>query len=203
MPAISKIISKVILDRIKDHLYSTIDREQAGFRPGSSCVDHINTLRLIIEQSAEYRSGLHFVFVDFEKAFNSVDREVVWMALRRRGIPNKIVAVLNSAYNALVLNGHPVQELNQFTYLGSEICKDCCSDADVDCRVRKAKRAFGILSPIWRNSSFPNSLKVCIFKINVVSVLLYGSSTWKVTKSITTKLQVFVNRCLRRIFHIY
>ena len=67
----------------------------------------------------------------------------------------------------------------------------------------KAKAAFGILSPIWRNSSFPNSLKVRIFKSNVVSVLLYGSSTWKDTKSITTKLQIFVNRCLRSVFHIY
>ena len=83
LPAISKIISKVTLDRIKENLYSTIDREQAGFRPGSSCVDHINT-RIIIEQSAEYRSDLHLVFVDFEKAFNSVDREVLWMALRRQ-----------------------------------------------------------------------------------------------------------------------
>ena len=49
LPAISKIISK------EDHLYSTIDREQAGFRHGSSCVDHMNTLRIIIVQSAEYR----------------------------------------------------------------------------------------------------------------------------------------------------
>ena len=60
------------------------------------------------------------------------------------------------------------------------------SDADADCRVRKAKGSFGIVSPIWRNSSFPNSLKVRIFKSNV-----------------TTKLQVLVNRCLRRNFHIY
>ena len=54
------------------------------------------------------------------------------------------------------LNAHPVEEVNQFTYLGSEICKDGGSDADwwiVDCRVRKVKGAFGILSPIWRNSS--------------------------------------------------
>ena len=57
--------------------------------------------------------------------------------------------------------------------------------------------------PIWRNSSFPNSLQVHIFKSNVVSVLLYGSSTWKVIKSIITKLQVFVNRCLRSIFHSF
>ena len=32
LPAISKIISNVILDRIKDHPYATIDRKQAGFR---------------------------------------------------------------------------------------------------------------------------------------------------------------------------
>ena len=45
-----------------------------------------------------------------------------------------------------------VEEINQFTYLGNEICKDVGSDADAHCRVRKAKGAFGILSPIWRNS---------------------------------------------------
>ena len=105
--------------------------------------------------------------------------------------------------NVIVLNGHPVEEVNQFTYLGSEICKDGVSDADVNCRVRKTKGAFGILSPIWRNGSFPNSLKIRIFKSKVVSVLLYGSSTWQITGSISTKLQVFVNRCLRNIFHMY
>ena len=73
LPAISKIICKVILDRIKHNLYSTIDREQAAFRPGSNCVEHINTLRLIIEQSAEYRSDFHLIFVDFEKDFDSLD----------------------------------------------------------------------------------------------------------------------------------
>ena len=104
----------------------------------------------------------------------------------------KSMSIVNSSTtrqprsNAIVLNGHPVEEVNQFTYLGSEICKDGGSDADVNCRVRKAKEAYGILSPIWRNSSCPNRLKV--------SVLLHGSSTWKVTKSITTKLQVFVKR---------
>ena len=71
---VPKIISKIILDRIKHHLYSTIDREHAGFRPGSSCVDHINTLRLIIEQSAEYRFDLHLVFVDFDIL------DGIWMA---------------------------------------------------------------------------------------------------------------------------
>ena len=47
-------------------------------------------------KSAEYRSDLHLVFVDFEKAFDSV---VLWMALKRRGILNKIVSVIKSTYN--------------------------------------------------------------------------------------------------------
>ena len=73
--------------------------------------------------------------------------------------------------NAIVLNGHPFEEVSQFTYLGSEICKDAGSDSYVDCRVRKAKIAFGILSPIWRNSSFPNNLKNKKIKIKNLEYL--------------------------------
>ena len=42
-----------------------------------------------------------------------------------------------------------------------------------------------------------------IFKSNVISTLLYGSESWKVTKTISNKLDVFQNRCLRQILQIY
>ena len=45
--------------------------------------------------------------------------------------------------------------------------------------------------------------KFRIFRSNVKSVLLYGSETWKVAKTTSSKLQVFVNRCLRRILNIH
>ena len=45
--------------------------------------------------------------------------------------------------------------------------------------------------------------KLRIFRSNVKSVLLYGSETWKVAKTAISKLQVFVNRCLRRILNIH
>ena len=50
----------------------------------------------------------------------------------------KSMSIVNSSTtrlprpNAIVLNGHPVEEVNQFTYLGNEICKDGGSDAEVD-----------------------------------------------------------------------
>ena len=44
--------------------------------------------------------------------------------------------------------------------------------------------------------------KMRIFNTNVKAVLLYGSETWRVTKTNTNKLQTFSNRCLRRILKI-
>ena len=99
LPAVSKIIAKVILERIRDPLISTVDAEQAGFRAGSSCTDHINSVRIIIEQCKEFRSDLHMIFIDFEKAFDSVNRDCIWQALRSRGIPEKIIAIIKATYN--------------------------------------------------------------------------------------------------------
>ena len=42
-----------------------------------------------------------------------------------------------------------------------------------------------------------------IFKSNVLSILLYAAESWKVTKGICHMLEVFKNKCLRRILHIF
>jgi len=52
-----------------------------------------------------------------------------------------------------------------------------------------------------QDSNNPN--KIEDLQSNVKPVLLYGSESWKVTNQITRRLQVFVNRCLRRILNIY
>ena len=45
--------------------------------------------------------------------------------------------------------------------------------------------------------------KIRIFDSNVKPVLLYGSETWRMTEKTVSKLQTFINRCLRRILQIY
>ena len=52
-----------------------IRKEQAGFRKGRSCSDHIFTLRQILEQAKEWNSTVYANFIDFEKAFDSIHRE--------------------------------------------------------------------------------------------------------------------------------
>ena len=89
LPVVSKMIAKVMLERIRDLLISTVDAEQAGFRAGSSHTDHINSVRIIIEQCKEFRSGLHMILIDSEKAFDSVNRDCIWQALGSRAYQKK------------------------------------------------------------------------------------------------------------------
>jgi hypothetical protein len=93
-------------------------------------------------------------------------------------------------------------DVENFVYLGSKVTKDGGTAQDVVQRIQKANGAFVQLYPVWRNNKISTRTKLRIFGSNVKAVLLYGSETWKVAKHTTSKLQVFVNRCLRRILNI-
>ena len=71
----SKIFCKIICMRLSDTINDIIRKEPAGFRPGVGCINHIFTLRNIIEQSIEWNRRVHINFIDFEKAFDSIHRE--------------------------------------------------------------------------------------------------------------------------------
>ena len=77
-----KVLNRIILERLKAVVDKGLRDEQAGFRKGRSCTDHIATLRIILEQSLEWNSPVYLTFVYFEKAFDSVDRDVLWKLLR-------------------------------------------------------------------------------------------------------------------------
>ena len=94
----SKVLTRVILNRMKVAVDEALRDKQAGFRKDRSCIDQIATLRIIVEQTIEWSSPLYLLFVDFEKAFNSLDREAMWRILRHYGIPNKIINMLKVQY---------------------------------------------------------------------------------------------------------
>ena len=310
-----KVLTRIILERLKTALDKALREEQAGFRKDRSCTDQIATMRIIIEQSLEWQSPLYSVFIDFQKAFDSVDREVIWKLMHHYGFPPKFVTIIQQLYeNAtcqiihdgkltepftvrtgvrqgcilsptiflmvidwvmrqatagrrtgiqwtfhkqledldladdIVLLSHkqqdaqeklnrvaeeasktglkintsktevmrvnsrqqdPIQlqqedlkEAEKFVYLGSVVNKDGGTDEDIKSRINKARHAFRTLQPIWRSSALSLHNKTRIFNSNVKSVLLYGSETWRTTKTNSHKLQTFVNRCLRNILSI-
>ncbi|VDP24700.1 unnamed protein product [Schistosoma margrebowiei] len=63
--------------------------------------DQIATLRIIVEQPVEWNSSLYINFIDYEKAFDSVDRRMLWKLLRHYGVPENIVNIIRNSYDGL------------------------------------------------------------------------------------------------------
>ena len=93
-----KVLSRILLDRMKGKVDPELRDQQAGFRKDRSCTDQISTLQIILEQSAEWNSSIYLSFIDYEKAFDSVDRETIWKLLRHFGVPLKMVNIIKSSY---------------------------------------------------------------------------------------------------------
>jgi hypothetical protein len=89
-----KVLSRIILERIKNIVDPKLKDEQAGFRQNRSCTDQIATLRIFAEQSIEWNSAFYITFVDYEKIFDSLDRETLWKLLKHYGVPEKVTNLL-------------------------------------------------------------------------------------------------------------
>ena len=75
-----------------------IDKMQLEFMPGRRTVDAVFVLRRLTENLRAKNKKLFFVFVDLEKAFDQVPREVIQFALRRKAVPEYLVNGVMSLY---------------------------------------------------------------------------------------------------------
>ena len=88
-----------MIDRIRIGVESKLRKKQAGFRPGRGTTEQIFILRNIIQQSIEWQSSLYVNFIDFEKPFDSVHRDSLWLIMRSYGIPFKIINMVKALYD--------------------------------------------------------------------------------------------------------
>ena len=98
LPLASKVLSKMIINRIQTGVDSSLRKEQAGFRAGRGTVFQIFILRNILEQVSEWNATLYVHFVDFEKAFDSIHRDSLWIIMRHYGIPQKLIQMVKTLY---------------------------------------------------------------------------------------------------------
>nr|KAG5687474.1 hypothetical protein BaRGS_030479 [Batillaria attramentaria] len=93
-----KVLNRILLERMREAVDPMLRDQQAGFRRNRSCAGQIASLRIIVEQSLEWNSPLYINFIDYEKAFDSVDREALWKLLRYYGVPGKIISLIRCTY---------------------------------------------------------------------------------------------------------
>jgi sorting nexin-29 len=89
-----KVLSLIILKRLKKYTEKAVGGYQCRFRKGRSTTDHIFVVRQLMEKHYEYAKDLHMAFVDYKQAYDSIDRERLWEALRAFGIPMKIIKMI-------------------------------------------------------------------------------------------------------------
>jgi hypothetical protein len=311
-----KMLGRIIIDRLRNGVDKRLRMEQAGYRSGRGTTEQVFVLRNILEQVNEWQATLYLGFVDFEKAFDSVHRESLWIIMKKYGIPEKLVRMVRLFYNgfqcAVEEEGEPgewfevttgvkqgcnmsgflflivldwvmrrtvgngengirwkftsklddldfaddiallsstkqqmqyklnkldaearrvglkinvektkmmrinpssqeqftigtqdrIEEVEEFSYLGATVCKDGGGMKDLKNRLSKARGAFIRLKKIWRSSNISRKTKLRLYKTLVVPVLVYGCETWKMNKGDSKMIDVFNNKCLRRIMKV-
>ena len=143
-------------------------------------------------------------YEDIQHIVNCLDRSTKRFGL---SISLKKTEVLfqprpGSNYNPppVMIGDHPLSYVSNFKYLGSFLSNNATVDADVSHRISKASAAFGKLyNRLWQRHEIKLTTKVAVYKVVVLSVLLYGCESWTLLRRNLKSLESFHLRCLRRI----
>ena len=87
-----KYSNRVILNRIFDEISPRLRPFPAGFRRDKSCTEQIHITRRTHEQYHQKNILTVMTFIDFKKAFYSINENTMWKILRHYEVPEKIVS---------------------------------------------------------------------------------------------------------------
>ena len=97
-----KLLARVLLNRLNSEILETnVPEEQCGFRMERGTTDLIFAARQLQEKCRDHNQPLHALFIDFTKAFDSVDREVLWTVLSKFGCPGKFVNLIKCMHSGM------------------------------------------------------------------------------------------------------
>jgi Reverse transcriptase (RNA-dependent DNA polymerase) len=94
-----KLWERVIEHRLRKLI--TVFKNQFGFMPGKSTMKAIFLIRQLMERRREQKD-LHMIFIDLEKAYDKIPRNIMWWALKRKLVPTKYVTLIKDMYTNVV-----------------------------------------------------------------------------------------------------
>lgn len=100
LSCLGKLFTSVLNARINIFLEETglLAEEQAGFRKNYSTVDHIFSLKMLIDLYLSKKKRLFCSFIDYRKAFDSINRSALWKKMLDHSIDGKVLRVIHNIY---------------------------------------------------------------------------------------------------------
>ena len=95
----SKVMLKIILNRLKPQVEKIIAEEKAGFKAETSTTEQIFNQRILYEKYLQHQQDLYHVFTDFKKAFDRVWYAALWATMKKYNISANLIQVIKNLYN--------------------------------------------------------------------------------------------------------
>ncbi|CAK1603707.1 unnamed protein product [Parnassius mnemosyne] len=92
-----KIWECVLVKRLSK--ITKITPNQCGFTSGVGTIDAIHSVKILMEKYKSRKQDLHLIFIDLEKAFDRVPRELIWQALRAQLVQEHYIELLKDLYH--------------------------------------------------------------------------------------------------------
>jgi hypothetical protein len=95
-----KLWERIIEHRLRR--VTNVTKNQFGFMPGRSTMEAILLIRQLMERCREQKKNMHMVFIDLEKIYDKVPRNVMWWALQKHKVSTKYIILIKDMYDNVV-----------------------------------------------------------------------------------------------------
>ena len=96
LDVVGKVVARILQERLQQLAEEELPESQCGFRKGRGCADMIFTVRQLVEKSWEHKTKTFFMFIDLKKAYDSMPRAALWVALKKLGVPQQTITLIQS-----------------------------------------------------------------------------------------------------------